>query len=349
MNHAHRILAALIAVSLIQAHALADPLDAGSQGGAKSREGDADRARTEEARKLYERAARAYAAKRNFEAIELFRQSAELLPSPLLLYNMGLAHDEAGDASNALKYFRAYLGAAPDAEDALEVRSRIERLEKHLADLGVQQMTVTSDPEGATVLVDDRAVGVTPYTAEFAPGEHAVLLRRPGYVDGSVRVQLPPDRAVELNLTLQATPVEKPPAPQPGGDRQASRPRDSAPIARVRPLTWSLLGMGAGSLTAGVLFEISRARTKNESAHAASEVDAAEARGAADGKRVASLVLLSAGGALTIAGGVLFTLEFTGAEDWQTAPRATAGGSRAERARVGCTGAFCGVTVSGSF
>src|SRR6188768_3546990 len=62
----------------------------------------------ERAKALYEQAAAAYSARRHFEAIELFRQSAAIEPSPLLSYNMALAYEEAGDLRNALKYFREY-------------------------------------------------------------------------------------------------------------------------------------------------------------------------------------------------------------------------------------------------
>ena len=88
-------------------------------------------ARVERAKELYEQAAQAYAARKNFEAIELFRQSGALEPSPLLSYNMALAYEEAGDLRNALKHFREYASAGnPDAAE--EVETRIAKLESKL-------------------------------------------------------------------------------------------------------------------------------------------------------------------------------------------------------------------------
>lgn len=303
----------------------------------------------QEAKRLYEQAAQAFTEKRNFEAIELFRQSALLEPSPLLDYNMALAYEEVGDAANALKHFRRYLASAPNAEDAPEVRRSIDRLEKRLSALGVQQLTVTSDPAGATLEVDGTPLGVTPYTAALKPGAHAVVVRRDGYQLARAKVELPSDRSIEIELTM------RPRAPSPNPELDDGVHDSPSGAARIRPLTWGLMGIGVGSVTAGVLFHSSSKRSERERNRASSPVDAAEAQGAADGKQTAALVLLGAGGALAIAGGVLAVLDLTGADP--VAPdrsgledqKRSTQSNRSLHTVAACAPAFCGVQVTGSF
>lgn len=309
---------------------------------AKSRSTEHEASRRERAKQLYEQAAQAYAERRNFEAIELFRQSAELEPSALLSYNIALAYEEAGDIKNALKYFREYLSQAPAAEDVSTVKASVGKLEHKLAQLGVQQLTVTSEPSGATVEVDGVVAGVTPFTGEFTPGVHQIVLRRAQHADGTASVELPSDRAIRVSLTLERV----------HDDNDASRSRqqdaEATGLKRVQPLTWGLLGVGAGSLTAGLLFEMSRAKSEREADAANSAVDAAEAQGAADGKQLSSLFLLGAGGAFLVTGGVLAAIELSGsgAEEGSTKQSAL---PRARQAALGCTVGFCGVQLRGNF
>jgi tetratricopeptide (TPR) repeat protein len=274
----------------------------------------------ERAKELYEQAAAAYSARRHFEAIELFRQSAALEPSPLLSYNMALAYEEAGDLRNALKHFREYASTS-DASDQ-EVKARIAKLESRLGKLGIQQLTVKSNPAGATLLVDGTPVGVTPYTAEFTPGAHTLSVSKPGYVDAQASVELPTDRATSVTLTLSETPRTPPkPAPAPAPPPATSPRDDGSTLARIEPLSWSLLGVGVGSLTAGVVFELSRASSEEEARKADDPVDAAEAQGAADSKHLTSMLLLGAGGAFTITGAILAVLDVSRGTPYERASK----------------------------
>ena len=306
--------------------------------------------RRAQAQQLYEQAAQAYASRKNFEAIELFRQSAELEPSPLLSYNMALAYEEAGDVRNALRHFRDYLTHAPDANDAPEVRKRILRLENKLETLGIQQLSVSSNPAGATLWVDGVAVGVTPFTGEFAPGTHSLRLSLNDYETVNVDVELPRRPALTVPFTLNPTrSVQVPPAN--AGDQAQSphsdRGAEANGLARIQPLSWGLLGVGVGSLTAGVLFEVSRARSNEQSRDAASPVEAAQAQGAADGKQLASLVLLGAGGAFVVTGSVLALLDLSGGNRASETAKRTP--STPTLASAGCLPGFCSVQLRGSF
>jgi hypothetical protein len=46
---------------------------------------------------------------------------------------------------------------------------------------GVTELSITSDPDGAEIAVDEKLVGVTPLRVIVAPGEHVIALRLAGY------------------------------------------------------------------------------------------------------------------------------------------------------------------------
>jgi hypothetical protein len=297
----------------------------------------ADALAAERAKELYALGAEAFAAQRNAEAIRYFRRAAELVPSAKLTYNIGLAYEEMGDAGRALTEYRAYLKQEPDGALSGEVSGRISGLERRLAETGVQQLSVMSEPAGATVFIGGRPVGVTPWAGELTPGQHDVELTLAGHTSSALRVTLPRDRSAEVQLPLVALP---PPA--------ASKPRG---LANVSPLAWTFLGVGAGALVGGVAFELSRQSSSSTADGADSPIDAAEARGAADAKQMASLLLLGFGGAFTIGGSVLLVLDATaepGEADADTHPASASPTQRAQLA-VPCSPGFCGIMAQGNF
>ena len=81
------------------------------------------------------------------------------------------------------------------------------------------EVRLTSDPEGAEVRIDGKAVGVTPYTLAFPLGETsaAVELVRAGYKRRTVTVEAAdPDGAVAVSL--ERAEGKRPPAQPPPGD-----------------------------------------------------------------------------------------------------------------------------------
>lgn len=63
-------------------------------------------------------------------AIKYFREAQEAAPKePGVLFRLALAHDKAGHELPALAWYRAYLAAAPRAENAGTVRDRLIALD----------------------------------------------------------------------------------------------------------------------------------------------------------------------------------------------------------------------------
>jgi tetratricopeptide (TPR) repeat protein len=298
----------------------------------------------ERARELYERAADAYARKQNHEAIELFTAAAKLTPNPLFSHNIALAYEDLGDVRNALRHYRDYLRSAEPIADRDDVDRRIADLELRLSELGVQQLTVISRPPQAIVFLDETPVGVTPFTGELAPGNHRIRLERDGHHPTRADVRLLPQRSAEVILELEPR-MREAPEPSKAGEVSDRVTASPSPLARVKPLSWALLGTGAGSLTGALFFELSRASSARQADAAAAPVDEARARGAADAKQSASLLLFGVGGAFTVAGGILTVLDVV-----NTTPRHDAtNAQRGITLSAACLPEMCGAAASGHF
>ena len=298
---------------------------------------DARAGTAERAKQLYAFGAEACAGQRNAEAIRYFRRAAELVPSAKLTYNIGLAYEEMGDAGRALAEYRAYLKQEPHGERHEEVLGRVSTLERRLAEIGVQQLSVSSDPPGATLRIGGQPVGVTPWAGELTPGHHALELELAGHDPGHADVTLAADHSTEVALTLTPRAPDAVAAPSGG--------------PRISPLTWTFLGVGAGALTGGIAFEHSRASSSADADREDDPVAAAEARGAADAKQMASLLLLGFGGAFVIGGGVLLALDLgdDGPSHVETARRTERTATPTATLRVPCGYEFCGVLAHGRF
>ncbi len=82
-----------------------------------------------QARACFERGRDAFQAARFDDAIREFKAAQALQPSPLLDYNIGLAHEQLGHPRTAIKFLRRYLQGAPDAPNRADVEIRIHALE----------------------------------------------------------------------------------------------------------------------------------------------------------------------------------------------------------------------------
>jgi hypothetical protein len=241
-------------------------------------DGDADPGRVARARALFDEGVRAYAAGRYYDAIDRFTETARIYPNQQLSFNIAKAYDNLGHRSAALCFYREYLRSSSDPPDAAKVTARVEELERALAERGVQQLTVLSEPSGATVVLDGEPVGLSPWTGESWPGRHRVELKREGYVTAEQVVELDAHRAAELELTLE-----------PAAKRPASPPvatATPATVPGVRVVTWAALAVATTTLGTAVVIEVA---------------DDREARGIAP----ASAFFAGIGAAAAATGGVL--------------------------------------------
>lgn len=112
----------------------------------------------------FQQAERFFNEGRYEESVREFEAANVLGPHPDLLFNLGKCHERLGDLAEALSYYRSYVKAVPEAEDAGLVRVAI-------ADLERQQRERGTDSALAAVAGDaPRALAVVPGTTSTPGG-----------------------------------------------------------------------------------------------------------------------------------------------------------------------------------
>lgn len=263
------------------------------------------------ARARYEAGVAAYRDGRYREAIDAFLAADRLSPRAALSFNIARAYDKLEDAAKALEYYRDYLRRETAPQNGAETRTRVTQLEAALAHRGVQQVTVRSEPSGASLRIDGRLVGTTPWTGELTPGKHWAAATVPGQPEQSREFELTAARALDLDLEADgaassgAAPAKRP---------DASAPSTPAPKAEssaghgVTPWQWVALGAGAAALTASLAVELSRQGIEDD-LPSTNNRDYEERYDTMESRKTTARVLLGAGAALAITGGVLLYLD----------------------------------------
>lgn len=316
----------LLATSTVRAQppSSAEPGQPSSAGPAP----DGAEAQRREAKARYEQGAKAYREERYKDAIDLFLEADALSPSSALSFNIARAYDKIQDVKNALRWYRDYLRREPSADDRKQVEKVIHTHELALRDRGIQQVTVVSEPAGATLRVDGRPVGVTPWTGELAPGTHAFALVLGGYSDTQRAVELAADRALFVDVRLVPAPAAPPVASAPPAAAATAGPRDAAPShtanppprdearpAGVRPLSFVLLGAGAASLGVAGAFELARRGAEDDARQERTQVGYAAALDKMQSRQTLARVFAGVGGAALIAGAVSLAIDLGRGEE----------------------------------
>ncbi|HKY37271.1 MAG TPA: PEGA domain-containing protein [Polyangiaceae bacterium] len=307
-----------------------------------------------EGKERYERGAEAYAAGRYKDAIDLFLQADALAPSAALSFNIARAYEKISDDASTLQWYRDFRRRAPDAKNGPEVDQRIQQLEGVLASKGVQQLTVLTSPLGATVIIDEQPVGITPFTGQFAPGSHKVLLSLRGYADTERKVELAAERAQDLNVPLVPARSQAGVPPGPGdsggegsGAGSASQPRQPADRpSGPRFGIWPWVGIGAGAAVLGGALgvEIARRGAEKDAKEDETQVGYKEKLDTMKSRQTTARVLAAVGGALFITGGTLLVIDLTSRQ--QEAARARV---RPRHAMLDCSVDGCALTLEGQF
>jgi tetratricopeptide (TPR) repeat protein len=137
------------------------------------------------AKQHFEAGRNAYNANDFVTAIREFKQAEQLRPSPILDYNNGLANEKLGKRRVAVKYYRRYLEAQPNASNKAEVDERIRGLEASIAAQpgagqpgngppeAVEQPSdmPPPDPNAQAGAVQQPQPGYDPYASQPPPGQ----------------------------------------------------------------------------------------------------------------------------------------------------------------------------------
>jgi tetratricopeptide (TPR) repeat protein len=298
---------------------------------APSAEGQAE-ARRMAAKEKFEQGVAAYKEQRYADAVKLFQEADAIAPSAPLSFNVARSFEKLDDTSGALRWYRDFLRRSPEASNAGEVRGKVKALASVLSQRGLQQLSVLSDPAGATVLIDDQNVGVTPVTRDLRPGRHRVIVRLTGYAEQTTELLLEPRTPQDLSLRLAAAAQPVTAEPAAGTSARSGGTGDHGSHFGVLPIV--VMGAGAASLLGALGFELGRRSAES----AADEAPQTEFQGHLDtmeSRQTTARVLAGVGGALLVTGGVLFIV------DWQR--------KSAPRVALSCGSDGCGLVAKGSF
>jgi hypothetical protein len=171
---------------------------------------------------LYQAANVDLAEGRSQAALEKFRRGLELVEAdsqqawPMLL-GQAMAYEKMGQLDHAVDAYRRFLSAYsknpvssrdPWARRAKLVEDQVVATEASL--LGTRgALVVSSQPQGARIEVDGRAVGseggaLTPFTVYLGPGPHEVRLSRDGYRTTTSRTEIQVGTRITLDVPLEA-------------------------------------------------------------------------------------------------------------------------------------------------
>jgi tetratricopeptide (TPR) repeat protein len=211
------------------------------------------------ARELFRAGVAAYGAGRYYEAVDIFLETQRIYPDTQLCFNVARAYENLGNPAAALRYYRDYLRQADRPSDGDEVRLRVRKLEEQLALKGVQLLTVLSQPEGATVLLDGRPVGITPWNGETYPGKHRLALTLERHVTTTQVVELDAHTARDVSVVLVPAP---PPAPAPTAIvKESAEKRPGVSLPTLLTLGSGLLLLGGAVVSEAVSSDSGMSRT----------------------------------------------------------------------------------------
>jgi serine/threonine-protein kinase len=222
-------------------------------------------------------------------AKESFMEADEILPAATAQYYIARSQEELGEHAEAVKmYEKATADGKLKEELATDAKSRMDALKKKPA-----KVKVTSDPAGATILVDGKAVPEkTPAEIELAPGTHKITLQAAGKKDNEQSVEVAAFTGATLNASLEDKPAapaedpfakkDTPPATTPATTTTTTTTTTAtvAPDAGKKDMTWVYVTGGAAivALGVGTFFGIQAMSNKSKFDDAVAAGSAADAR-----------------------------------------------------------------------
>ncbi|WP_157068806.1 PEGA domain-containing protein [Sandaracinus amylolyticus] len=264
----------------------------------------ADEPDVERAREHFERGVALYEEGGFDAALVEFQQAYELAPSYRILFNLGQIYFQLHDYAEALRTFERYLEEGGD-EIPAERRRAVERDVATLRER-VGTLVLEVNVEGATVLLDDVAIGTTPLEPLVIDiGRHVLRVDAAGYRSDTRRITVASREEVELSIVLESGAGATPPddARSDGGSGRA---------AALWALGATALLTGAG---AGVAFGFAYdADTDLDAALGTFPADASTVESARDQLRASSLAADILGG-VAIASAAAFVIVLAATSD----------------------------------
>ena len=177
-----------------------------SFGGADGEPGIRAHPNVESARELDQEGVRAFRESRYADAIRYFRAAYRMGGPSSELWNLARSQERLDDPESAGASIEEYLTLHDlSPQDRAEAEHELRVLRTRPSNL-----TVTTTPPGATVIIDGRqALGPTPLSAELSAGSHMISVRRDGFVEAKRSLDARFGRAVIVALDLERVTAAK--------------------------------------------------------------------------------------------------------------------------------------------
>jgi hypothetical protein len=161
----------------------------------------------QEAKRRFQRANALYTEGRYTDALHLYQAAYDLVPSPDILFNLGLTKEKVFDYEGCSLTFRQYLKETTDAARKAQAQERLE----HCRVQTLIPVKVSSLPPSAAVLVGDGAAppearqarGRTPARLDLKPGFYRITVEAPGYLPQSQEVTVEEGVHPDIDFTLE--------------------------------------------------------------------------------------------------------------------------------------------------
>jgi PEGA domain len=182
-------------------------------------------------------------------ALVRFKAAFDLVPSPKIQYNLGIAYMGLERNAEAFEAFQAFLA---DASEATTETITKARLYKESLLLKVCRLTVHSDVEGATITLDGRPRGTTPPAGEIMvdAGNHSLVVAKEG-VGTAFTKWFDANPGSTLTIDANLLPPAPPPRPVLAARDPATRDPDLTAAPKPAPTSrrWAKV---AGYTTGGL-------------------------------------------------------------------------------------------------
>lgn len=138
-------------------------------------------------------------------AIDAFQKAFDIKPSPGVLFNIAKSFERMGRYEEAIEYFKQYLVLCQNCADRPDIEEQIKRLLGSIKNR-FQELSVSSDPPGADVYLDDRNTGLqgqTNYRFKVKPGPHTLYIDFNGYEAIKRDFVMPDDKPLALEFQMK--------------------------------------------------------------------------------------------------------------------------------------------------
>lgn len=138
-------------------------------------------------------------------AIQEFKAAFDIKPTSAVLFNIAKSYERLSRYEEAIDFYKQYLDLDPNSPDRTDVEEQIRRLQKSIRER-FQELSVSSNPPGADIYLDDRNTGLqgqTNFRFKTQPGPHTLYLDLNGYEPVKRDFVMPDDKPLALEFELK--------------------------------------------------------------------------------------------------------------------------------------------------